>query len=395
MDGTSATMRNGINPTAAEVTSMKRLMYISTTTRKLSDAEVEEIAEKSVINNSRDRVTGVLLSAHEFFFQILEGEPQDVDRVLSRIRNDVRHRDILILKAEHQVEKRLFSEWSMKTVRLEGTGDLLLEAIRIMLENITESHRIIERYTQPAVLAFMTEGINPLTVPVKKTESVILFGDVVAFSYFSSLYPVEEVSALVNLFLDTSSTIIAAHGGQVTKYVGDCVVAHFPEDATDDALRASLAILEAVRDLRHSAGQCRLQSFLYCGIGLSKGSVIEGNIGSSTKLDYTVLGDIVNLASRLEALTRSVGKALALSDAVRSAAKTDWAFIKAGEYHLKGQKDAQIIHTIAHDVVDDFPSYKTIIERASGICDINPERGAALDSTTTNMSGPTAPGTFK
>ena len=149
---------------------MKRLMYISTTTRKLTPLEVEEIAEKSVVNNSRDRVTGVLLSAHEFFFQILEGEPEDVDRVLNRIRNDARHRDILILKSEPDVEARIFSEWSMKTVRLEGTGDLLLEAIRIMLENITESHRIIERYTQPAVLAFMTEGINPLTVPVKNTE---------------------------------------------------------------------------------------------------------------------------------------------------------------------------------------------------------------------------------
>ncbi|HAZ42315.1 MAG TPA: family 3 adenylate cyclase, partial [Methylococcaceae bacterium] len=142
-----------------------------------------------------------LISAHEFFFQTLEGEPEAVDRVLTRIRNDVRHRDILILKVEPNVKERIFGEWSMKTVRLEGTGDLLIEAIRIMLENITESHRIIERYTQPAVLAFMTEGINPLTVPVKKTESVILFADIVAFSYFSSLYPVEEVSELVNLFL--------------------------------------------------------------------------------------------------------------------------------------------------------------------------------------------------
>lgn len=371
---------------------MKRLMYISTTTRKLSDEEVDEIAAKSVINNSRDRVTGVLLSAHEFFFQILEGAPEDVDRVLDRIRNDARHHDILILKAEHDVSGRLFSEWSMKTVRLEGTGDLLMEAIRIMLENITESHRIIERYTQPAVLAFMTEGINPLTVPVKKTESVILFGDIVAFSYFSSLYPVEEVSELVNLFLDVSSNIIVGHGGQVTKYVGDCVVAHFPEDGTDQAIRASLAILEAVRNLRTSAGKCRLQSFLYCGIGLSKGSVIEGNIGSSTKLDYTVLGDIVNLASRLEALTRTVGKALALSDGVRSAAREPWDFVHAGEFHLKGQVEGQSIYTIARDVVDDFPSYQSIIENASGFCEIQPSTEANLAPPNANRGGEATPG---
>lgn len=371
---------------------MKRLMYISTTTRKLSDAEVDEIAAKSEINNSRDLVTGVLISAHEFFFQTLEGEPEAVDRVLTRIRNDVRHRDILILKVEPNVKERIFGEWSMKTVRLEGTGDLLIEAIRIMLENITESHRIIERYTQPAVLAFMTEGINPLTVPVKKTESVILFADIVAFSYFSSLYPVEEVSELVNLFLDVSSKIIVSHGGQITKYVGDCVVAYFPEDGADNALGASIAILESVRDLRHSAGECRLQSFLYCGIGLSKGSVIEGNIGSSTKLDYTVLGDIVNLAARLEALTRTVGKALALSDAVRNAAKGDWAFVNAGEFQLKGQADAQSIHSIAHEAVDDFPSYKTIIERASGLCEVKPQSEVTIAPPSANKGGPTAHG---
>ena len=344
---------------------MKRVMYISTTTRELSAEEVDEIARKSVINNRQDQVTGVLLSAHEFFFQILEGAPEDVDRVLARIRNDVRHRDLLILKAEHNASSRLFSEWAMKTVRLEGTGDLLLKAVRIMLENITESHRIIERYTQPAVLELMNEGINPLTVPVKKKESVILFGDIVGFSYFSAVYPVEEVSELVNLFLSVSSRSIADHGGQVTKYVGDCFVAHFPEDGTDNAIRASLEILEAVSKLRASPGKSGLQSALYCGLGLSKGPVIEGNIGSSTKLDYTVLGDIVNLASRLESLTRTVGKALALSEAVRSAASEEWDIVHAGEFHLKGQTDAMPVYTVALDVVEDFPSKQTIIERVS------------------------------
>ena len=349
---------------------MKRIMYISTTTRKLSNEEVDEIGRKSVVNNARDHVTGVLLSAHEFFFQILEGEAKDVDRVLDRIRSDSRHHDILILKAEHDISERFFSHWSMKTVRLDGTGDLLMEAIRIMLGNITESHRIIERYTQPAVLEFMTQGINPLDVPVKKKEAVILFGDIVAFSYFSSLYPVEEVADLVNLFLEVTSKIIVDAGGQVTKYVGDCIVAHFSEDGADQAIRASLEILEAVKGLRHSASQCRLQSFLYCGIGISKGSVIEGNIGSSIKMDYTVLGDIVNLASRLEALTRDVGKALTLSEPVTSASKEGWAFIKAGEFHLKGQVDAQPIYSINSEVVDDFPGYEEILARSSAVCEL-------------------------
>ncbi len=347
---------------------MKRIMYISTTTRKLSDEEVDEIGRRSTINNAKVGVTGILLSAHEFFFQILEGEPDDVDRVLERIRRDPRHQDVLILKAEHDIGERFFGRWSMRTVRLDGTSDLILQAIRIMLENITESHRIIERYTQPAVLRFLTDGVNPLSVPVRKTEEVILFGDIVAFSYLSGRFPVEEVAELVNLFLDTCSRQVVAHGGQVSKYVGDCVMAHFPPDTADLAIRACVETLREIQALRGSAGRCRLQKYLYCGFGLSKGLVIEGNIGSSIKMDYTVLGDIVNLAARLEGLTRNIGKAIALSEPVRDACREGWHFERAGEFHLKGQSQPQPIYSITDPVVDDIKTYQQILDDMEELC---------------------------
>jgi class 3 adenylate cyclase len=347
---------------------MKRIMYISTTTRKLTDQEVEEIGRKSTVNNAKVAVTGVLLSANEFFFQILEGKEEDVEGVMERIRKDPRHQGLLILKAEYEVTGRLFGSWSMNTVRLDGMSDMLMQAVRIMLENITETHRIIERYTQPAVLQFMTEGINPLTVPVKKTEQVILFGDIVAFSYLSGLFPVEEVADLVNLFLDITSKKIAEHGGQVTKYVGDCVVAHFPPEQTDGAVKACVETLREIQELRQTAGQCRLQKYLYCGFGLSKGPVIEGNIGSSIKMDYTVLGDIVNLAARLESLTREIGKGIALSEPVREACRQPWNFIHAGDFHLKGQHLTQPIYTVDDPAVHDMKSFQEISAIVSELC---------------------------
>ena len=350
---------------------MKRLMYISTTTRKLSHDEIEAIGRRSVVNNEKVGVTGILLSAHEFFFQILEGEPTDVDSVLDRIRGDARHRDVLILKVENEVTDRIFGEWSMRTIRLDDTNDLILQAIRIMLENITDSHRIIERYTQPAVLQFLTEGINPLTVPVKKTEQIIIFGDIVAFSYLSGIFPVEEVSDLVNLFLETSSRQIVAHGGQVSKYVGDCVMAHFPPEAADHAIRACLETLREMSHLRSSAGQCRLQKFLFSGFGISKGQVIEGNVGSSVKMDYTVLGDIVNLAARLESLTRNIGRAIAMSEPVKDACQEPWEFYRAGDYELKGQIHPQPIYSIVDPVVGDMKSYQEILEDlGAGVCEL-------------------------
>jgi class 3 adenylate cyclase len=259
----------------------------------------------------------------------------------------------------------------MKTVRLEGISDVLIQAIRIMLENITESHRIIERYTQPAVLDFLTEGVNPLTVPVHKTEQLVLFGDIVAFSYLSGLFPVEEVAELVNLFLEISSHEVVVHGGQVTKYVGDCIVAHFPPERADDAIRACMAILRQLHDLRQSAGQCRLQRYLYCGLGLSKGQVIEGNIGSSVKMDYTVLGDIVNLAARLESLTRELNRSLAFSEAVKAACSEDWGFEQVGEFQLKGQSHPLPIYSINDAIVSDMKSCQAILEDIeAGTCEL-------------------------
>lgn len=347
---------------------MKRIMYISTTTRKLTDEEVEEIGRTSTTNNAKVGVTGVLLSANEFFFQILEGEEKDVETVMQRIKNDPRHQGILILKAEPDVPFRLFGNWSMNTVRLEGISDMLIQAVRIMLENITETHRIIERYTQPAVLRFMTEGINPLKVPVRKTEQVVLFGDIVAFSYLSGQYPVEEVAELVNFYLETTSQKIAEHGGQVTKYVGDCVVAHFPPDGADAAIRACLEALHIIQGARRTAGRCRLQKFLYCGFGLSKGPVIEGNIGSSIKMDYTLLGDTVNLAARLESLTRDIGKSIAMTESVRDACRESWNFIHVGDFLLKGQKVNQSIYSITDPAVDDIKDFDEISQLLNERC---------------------------
>lgn len=333
---------------------MKRVMYISTVARPLGHEEVRTIAQTASRNNKKLGVTGVLLAAHEFFFQILEGEADVIDGLIERIRRDPRHRDLLILRAEVDVPGRLFPNWSMRTVRLEEANSMILQAVRIMLENITQSHRIIERYTQPAVLRFLMEGINPLGIPARKAQRIIIFGDMVGFSLLSQRFPVEEVTALVNLFLDTCSRRVVEFGGEVSKFIGDCVVAQFPASAADAAIDACLGILEDVHALRADARGCRLQRFLYCGFGVSAGEVIEGNIGSSIKMDYTVLGDSVNLAARLEALTRVIGRAIAISEPVCRQAAASRPFLDIGQFTLKGQDRPCPVFSLEAPVVADF-----------------------------------------
>jgi adenylate cyclase len=370
-----------LNEPATADQGMKRIMYISTATMQLSTDQFDKLGRISSRNNLKVGITGILFSAQEFFFQILEGEEDAVDRILARIRLDQRHQDLLILKAEHDIAERLFSKWSMRAIRLDSNNDIILQAMRVMLESITESHRIIERYTQPSILKFIAEGINPLSVPVKKTEQIVMFGDIVAFSFLSEKFPVEEVANLLNQFLEVCSRRVVESGGQVTKYVGDCVMAHFPPDAADRAVATCLNTLKDIRELRSTANNCRLMQLLYCGFGLTKGPVIEGNVGSSTKMDYTVLGDMVNLAARLEGLTRSIGKAIAVSEAVRFACAFPWNFVSTGEFQLKGQSQPCIVYSIDDPIVEEIKTHEQLMSDVASVLGMADSRSSISVAT--------------
>jgi len=356
---------------------MKRIIYISTVNRHLSDGEIESIGQVSARNNREVGITGVLISVHDYFFQVLEGEEEAIAAVVARIRRDPRHRDMHILKAECDISERQFPKWSMRTIRLAADGDLVLQAIRDMLQNIAQSHRIIERYTQPSVLKFLTEGVNPLSVPPRKTDKIVLFSDMVAFSYLSDLFPVEEVAEVVNAFLEVCSTAIVRRGGVVAKYVGDCTIAYFEPGQADDALFACLDVLGKLAEMRAGSPACGLMRFLYCGFGVALGTVIEGNFGSSVKMDYTVLGGTVNQAARLESLTREIAKPLALGEAVVRAARRPWPFLHVGDFKLKGSGRPCPVYTLDDPLLDGFKGHAELSEemrRACGMAGLREEQ---------------------
>lgn len=347
---------------------MKRIAYISTVTRRLGESEIEAIGQVSARNNRLEGITGVLISVHDYFFQVLEGDESAVDALVQRLRRDPRHQDLRILRADHNIAERLFPKWSMRTVRLSKSADLVLQAIHDMLENIADSHRIIERYTQPKVLELLTEGVNPLSVPPRKTDKIVLFSDMVGFSYLSDLFPVEEVAEVVNTFLDICSTAIVEQGGVVAKYVGDCTIAYFAPAQADAALAACLEALRRVGEQREASQGCRLLRFLYCGFGLSAGTVIEGNFGSSVKMDYTVLGGTVNLAARLESLTRDIQKPLALAESVKRLATRPWPFVHAGDFQLKGLGQPCPVYSLDHPLMGGVTSHAALSEAMRRIC---------------------------
>lgn len=332
---------------------MKSITYVSTATQSLSEAEFDAIAKVSVLNNSAANVTGILVLCGEFFLQILEGDEVNVDATLERIRHDPRHRDIQVLKVEHDLLQRQFPDWSMQTVQLNHVNDTLIHGMRMMLGNLAESRYILERYTQPAVLKYIQDGVNPLEAPYVRKDKVILFADIAAFDTLSSFYSSEEVADHASAFLEVVSLAVTSKGGEVNKYMGDKLMAYFDPDYVDAAIECCLESLAKIRFLRSNAAQCRLRNFLYGGFGLALGPVIEGSFGSSYKMDHTILGNAVNVAARMVNFTRSTGRAIMVEESVMAASTKDWNWHQLGEFKLKGQMSERKYFSLNDDLVGD------------------------------------------
>jgi class 3 adenylate cyclase/CheY-like chemotaxis protein len=154
----------------------------------------------------------------------------------------------------------------------------------------------------------------------QKRELAILFSDIRSFTTLSESNPPEDVVSFLNRYLETMCEHIARHGGTVDKFIGDAVLAVFgaPTSWPDNALRAIRTALAMSRALKtFDTKNINLPPGGFeIGIGIHLGEAIVGTIGSSTKFDYTVIGDTVNLASRLEGLTKHYRTRIIASESV-------------------------------------------------------------------------------
>ncbi|MEQ9362684.1 MAG: BLUF domain-containing protein [Leptospirales bacterium] len=325
---------------------MKRITYISNFSRPLIFEDIEQIGEVSTRNNGRDSLTGALFCFRNIFYQILEGEDDAVAACFERISNDDRHDRVFILQVEKDIAHRAYPEWSMKTVVLDENTDTLVRPIKNLLDSLSKTHRILEKYTSEFVRSTIENGENPLNAPSLKKEAVVLFSDIVGSTTLAELLPVENVTALLDAYYGASISSITAHGGDVLKLTGDGFMARFPGDQAEAALDASLALQKHLQALRRNSPENSHLRLLFAGIGVSRGEVLEGNIGSGTRRDYTLLGDVVNTAARLEGVTRRVKTGLVFDERVYAALSAREDVKKIGLYRPRGKSEHLSIYTI-------------------------------------------------
>jgi adenylate cyclase len=172
-------------------------------------------------------------------------------------------------------------------------------------------------------------------------SAAIMICDLREFTRISDSWPRDDVIDLLNDYFDAMSEPIAKHGGEILKFIGDGMLAIFPlsqPNACANLLHAVAEARQAMAALNERNGSTGRAPMNY-GIGVHVGDVMYGNIGSRTRLDFTVIGPAVNMASRLETLTKQVGKPVLLSRAFAEFVERDFDLERVGEFPVRGFSD--------------------------------------------------------
>ena len=168
-----------------------------------------------------------------------------------------------------------------------------------------------KQYLSPAVIEELIAHPESLKLGGERRELSIFFSDMQGFTSVSESLSPEELTALLNDYLSAMTDIIQDEGGTIDKYEGDAIIAFWnaPLDLPDHAARAVRAALRCQSELAElrPAFRARVGKDLFMRVGVNSGPAVVGNMGSRTRFDYTMLGDAVNLASRLEGINKQYG----------------------------------------------------------------------------------------
>ncbi|PJZ51364.1 adenylate/guanylate cyclase domain-containing protein [Leptospira adleri] len=183
-----------------------------------------------------------------------------------------------------------------------------------------------------------------------KRECVILFSDIRNFTSISEMIEPELVVEFLNQYFTAMVKCINANGGSVNKYIGDAIMAVWGELGhteldTEKAIQAALDMRKSLIQFNKNRGTDKKPK-IFIGIGINTGEVIAGQIGSEDRLEYTVIGDTVNLASRVESLTKVFGADILITGNSYEKVKGSFVVEKLKPIKVKGKKSLQTIYAV-------------------------------------------------
>lgn len=204
------------------------------------------------------------------------------------------------------------------------------------------------RYLSPALVERLSQDAQALQLGGENREITVLFSDIRGFTTLSENLAPDALTALLNRYLTPMTDVLLAHEATIDKYIGDAIMAFWnaPVDIPDHPRKACLAALgmaAAVDALNAACG-----SAIRIGVGLHVGDACVGNLGSQQRFSYSAIGDTVNLASRVEGLTKFYGLTVMVTEAVRAQA-ADLAFVEVDRVRVVGRSEPVVLHALLGD----------------------------------------------
>ena len=215
------------------------------------------------------------------------------------------------------------------------------------------------QYLSPALVEQLAQSPEKLQLGGEERELTIMFSDVRGFTAISESYKTDPqgLTALMNRFLTPLTNAILARKGYIDKYMGDAIMAFWNAPLDDkehelNACNAALDMLERIDELnRQREAEAKEGGHAFfpinVGVGLNTGACTVGNMGSDVKFNYSVLGDSVNLASRLEGQSKEYGFPIIAGSKTALAAKDKFAILELDFIMVKGKKEPEVIYAIA------------------------------------------------
>ena len=209
-----------------------------------------------------------------------------------------------------------------------------------------------EHYLAPAMVKKLQKDPSLLRLGGETRIMTFMFSDIRGFTPISEKYKgnPEGLTKLINRFLTRMTDIIIKNGGTIDKFMGDCIMAFWnaPIDDPDHEENAVQAAIEMQEELKLLNAELTKENLpnINIGIGINTGEALVGNMGSNQRFDYSVIGDAVNLASRLESSSKTLGKTLVIGEETVKAAKLNYEFDYVDKITVKGKTEEIKVYTI-------------------------------------------------
>ena len=236
----------------------------------------------------------------------------------------------------------IFLIWSHGTYNNFATQSRLRKQIK----------KQFEHYLDPGMVKKLQKDPSLLKLGGETREMTFLFSDIRGFTPISEKYKgnPEGLTKLINRFLTRMTDVIIANGGTIDKFMGDCIMAFWNAPIKNSkhremAIKSALEMNIALKDLNTKL-QAEGLPQINIGIGINTGEALVGNMGSEQRFDYSVIGDAVNLASRLESSSKTLGKTIVIGEETRRTIEKMYPFDYIDSIMVKGKTEKIKVYTI-------------------------------------------------